>query len=198
MTGKSIYSWIIRQGSLIIEALWTGWNWRKVSREDLLYNIEIWSGIRGKAKIKVTFFKYWEEQKFNLAIFLPVFVKYAVPGVWDVVRSRVEPPKKKDLWKEKRGQDWTLSPGGRRPPSPTGNCSSGSSGALPSAHSPGPCAYRGKFISQVGEHSFRWQKSWVFPQLVQITQKDEFITLTPGPGILQGFIYHPPCRVTPF
>lgn len=74
----------------------------------------------------------------------------------------------------------------------------GGSPALPSAHAPGPHAYRGKLIGQVREHSFRGQKSWVFPQLVEITQKDEFILLAPSPGIFQGFIDYPACHVASF
>ena len=100
------------------------------------------------------------------------------------------------------GQDWIPESWGEVPAPnsvllPNLRVGPGSSGAVPGAHSPGPHAYRGKFIGQVGEHSFRGQQSWVFPQLVEITQKDEFIALTARPGILQGFIYHPSCRVAP-
>lgn len=70
--------------------------------------------------------------------------------------------------------------------------------SLPSARSPGPHAYRGKFIDQVGEHSFRGQKSGVFPQLLEVTQEDELITLAPGPGVLQGLEEHPAPHVAPF
>lgn len=42
-----------------------------------------------------------EPEKFDPAIFLPVVVKQAVPAVRDVVRSGVEPPKEKNLSREK-------------------------------------------------------------------------------------------------
>lgn len=42
-----------------------------------------------------------EPEKFDPAIFLPVVVKQAVPAVQDVVRSGVEPPKEKNLSREK-------------------------------------------------------------------------------------------------
>lgn len=96
------------------------------------------------------------------------------------------------------GQAWTPEP--RREKTPASNMALLLWGLRSPARCPLSwlCAYRGKFIGQVGEHSFRGQKSWVFPQLVKITQKDEFIALTPGPGILQGFIHHSPCCVAPF
>lgn len=144
-----------------------------------------------------------EKKKFTVAILLPVVVKYAVPAVWDVVRSRVEPPEEKDLWREKMcdGQDWAPEPGWSPCPAQraAGLClGSGGSPALPGAPSPGPRSYRGKFICQVREHSFWGQQSGVSAQLVKIAQKREFITLTPCPGSLQGFIHHPSSRGAPF
>lgn len=42
-----------------------------------------------------------ELEKFDPATFLPVAVKHAVPAIRDVVRSGVEPPKEKNLSREK-------------------------------------------------------------------------------------------------